>query len=81
MKVRYIGESFGLCGLTNGKIYTCTSVYGGMLSIIDDEEFDEYGYLYAIKTPGANDGLYTGRWEIVEDNENKDFEKAFIKFK
>ena len=52
-----------------------------MLSIIDDEEFDEYGYLYAIKTPGANDGLYTGRWEIVEDNENKDFEKAFIKFK
>ena len=80
MKVRYIGDSFGVCGLTNGKIYTCTGIHNAMLSIIDDEEFDDEGYLYSIKDPGSNDGLYKGKWEIVEDSENKDLEKAFKKY-
>ena len=78
MQVKYIGDSFGVCGLTNGKIYTCTGVYDAMLSIIDDEEFDDEGYLYSIKNPAPADGSSKGgRWEIVKDNDNKDLEKAF----
>ena len=35
MKVKYIGESFGVDSLTNGKIYDCLGVDAGMLRIID----------------------------------------------
>lgn len=39
MKVKYIGQSFGAFGLTDGKIYICTEVdkITGALRIIDDE--------------------------------------------
>lgn len=78
MKVRYIGESFGLFGLTDGKVYECTGIQGAMLMIIDDEEFDDEGYLYSIKNPSPADGSSKGGiWEIIEDNENNELEKAF----
>ncbi len=35
MKVKYIG-SFGIEGLTNGKIYEVIAIEGNMLRIIDD---------------------------------------------
>ena len=47
MKLRYVGESFGVDGLTNGKIYECTAYESGMLRIIDDSDED---YLYSVKT-------------------------------
>lgn len=74
MKVRYVGISFGVEGLTNGKIYECVGIEDGMLRIIDDSDED---YLYSAIRPSSleNIELY-GKWEIIEDNENKDLEKT-----
>lgn len=73
MKVRYVGKSFGVACLTNGKIYECIGIEDGMLRIIDDSEED---YLYSAIEPAdlANNEL-CGKWEIVEDNENQDLKK------
>ena len=73
MKVKYIGKSFGVEGLTKGKIYECTGIEDGMLRIIDDSGED---YLYsAIEPSSLENPEFCGKWEIVEDNENKDLEK------
>lgn len=73
MKVKYIGKSFGVEGLTNGKIYECTGIEDGMLRIIDDSGED---YLYsAIEPSSLENPEFCGKWKIVEDNENKDLEK------
>jgi len=72
-KVKYIGKSFGLEGLTDGKIYKVIGIENGMLRIIDDSEED---YLYSITRPACLTDISSyGRWEIVEDNENKWLEK------
>lgn len=66
MRVKYIGESFGIDGLTNGKTYKCLSIENGMLRIVDDSEED---YLYSAVNPRPLDGSSKGgKWEIVEDN-------------
>ncbi len=79
MKVRYVGESFGVASLTNGAVYECIGIedggeFGIMLRIIDDSEED---YLYSAKNPaplnGENNG---GRWEIVEDTKNSELKKV-----
>ena len=73
MKVRYIGKSFGVESLTDGKIYECIGIEDGMLRIIDDSQED---YLYSAIKPASLENMdLCGRWEIVEDNENKDLEK------
>lgn len=73
MKVKYIGKSFGVESLTNGKIYECIGIEDGMLRIIDDSGED---YLYsAIKPSSLEDMSLCGRWEIIEDSPNKDLEK------
>ena len=74
MKVKYVGKSFGVEGLTNGKIYECIGIEDGMLRIIDDSGED---YLYSIIKPSSlENSTLCGRWKIVEDNKNKDLEKA-----
>ncbi len=74
MKVRYIGTSFGVESLTNGKIYECIAIEDGFLRIIDDSGED---YLYSAIKPAAMDNLeLCGKWEIIEDNENGDLKKA-----
>lgn len=74
MKVRYIGESFGVESLTNGKEYEVIAIEEDMLRIIDDSGED---YLYSISKPcSLEDTTKCGKWEIVEDNENKDLERA-----
>ncbi len=66
MKLKYIGESFGVDSLTNGKIYECIEVDNGMLRIIDDSDED---YLYSAINPRPLDGLSKGgKWEIIEDD-------------
>ena len=76
MKVRYIGKSFGVESLTNGKIYECIAIEDGMLRIIDDSE-DEGGYLYSAIEPASLEfPELCGRWEIIEDNENEDLKKV-----
>lgn len=73
MKVKYIGESFGVEGLTNNKIYEVIAIEDGMLRVIDDSGED---YLYsAIKPCSLEDCSKCGKWEIVEDNKNKDIER------
>ena len=73
-KVRYIGKSFGVEGLTNGKVYNVIGIENDMFRVIDDSEED---YLYSITKPAClTDISLCGKWEIVEDNENKDLEKV-----
>ena len=63
MKLRYIGPSFGVDSLTDGKIYEAT-FEDGMYRVIDDSEED---YLYSTTNPAPSDGSSPGgRWEIVE---------------
>lgn len=77
MKVKYIGVSFGVEGLTNEKIYDVIGIEDYMLRIIDDSGED---YLYsAIKPCSLEDSLKCGEWEIVEDNNDKDLEKLLCK--
>lgn len=72
MKVKYIGESFGIEGLTNGKVYEVIAIEQDMIRIIDDSG---EGYLYSINKPcSLEDSAKFGKWEIVEDD--KDLEKA-----
>ena len=64
MKLKYIGESFGVDSLTNGKIYEATEENEKMYRVIDDSGED---YLYSKTTPAPLDGSSTGgKWEIVE---------------
>lgn len=63
MKLRYVGESFGVDSLTNGKIYEATDE-GDFYRVIDDSEED---YLYSKVNPRPWDGSSKGGvWEIIE---------------
>lgn len=65
MKLRYIGESFGIDSLTNGKIYDAEVENEGMYRVIDDSGED---YLYSKVNPAPLDGSSPGgRWEIIEN--------------
>ena len=64
-KVKYIGKSFGVESLTNGKIYDCIAIDPPFLRIVDDS--DE-AYLYSITMPvDLEDLSLCGKWEIIED--------------
>ena len=65
MKLRYIGESFYVEGLTNGKVYEAWPEGDDLYRVIDDSGED---YLYDKINPRPLDGSSKGgRWEIVED--------------
>lgn len=62
MKLRYIGQSFGVDSLTDGKIYDATEE-NGMYRVIDDSGED---YLYSMINPAPLDGASPGgAWEVV----------------
>ncbi len=64
MKLRYIGSSFGIDGLTDGKIYEAVEE-NGMYRVIDDSGED---YLYSMTNPAPLDGSSPGgRWEVIGD--------------
>lgn len=69
MRVKYIGKSFGVDGLTNGNVYEVLEYDDaiGALRVIDDSGED---YLYSPTNPKpvANPDHPGGRWEIVEDD-------------
>ena len=77
MKVKYIGTSFEVDGLTNGKVYEVVELdeFSGALRVIDDSDED---YLYSPKHPRpvAVPDHPGGHWEIVEDDENGTLKKA-----
>lgn len=76
-RVRYIGESFGVEGLTNNKIYDVVAIEGDMIRVVDDSEED---YLYSVITPGdlVEKKLF-GKWEIIEDTKDKKLAEIMIK--
>ena len=76
MKVKYIGESFGVDSLTDGHVCECVSVENdfGFLRIIDDSGED---YLYSATNPRPLDhSCEGGRWEIIEDDPMGTLKKA-----
>ena len=65
MKLRYIGESFGVDRLTDGKIYEAPEEHADFYRVIDDSGED---YLYTKENPAPLDESSPGgRWEIVEE--------------
>ena len=63
MKIKYVGQSFGVDGLTDGKIYAATEE-NGFYRVVDDSGED---YLYSKENPAPLDGSSLGgKWEIVE---------------
>ena len=68
MKLRYIGESFGIDSLTDGKIYEAV-VEDGMYRVMDDSGEDN---LYSMTHPAPLDGSSPGgHWEIVDEIKEK----------
>ena len=66
--VRYIGKSFGVDSLNDGRTYSVVDIEDGFIRVIDDSGED---YLYSITDPGSlvNPDL-RGKWEIVDDPSN-----------
>jgi hypothetical protein len=76
LKVKYIGESFGVDSMTDGKEYDVLEVDGltGALRIVDNSGED---YLYHPKSPKPNGAKRAyGRYEIIEDDENGSLKRA-----
>ncbi len=64
MKLKYIGESFGVDGLTDGVVYDATVEDDDYYRVVDDSGED---YLYSKTNPAPLDGSSPGGiWEIVK---------------
>lgn len=79
-KLKYIGESFGIDGLTENKTYDVIEVLtDDLVRIVDDSEED---YLYSMMNPAPIDeSSKGGKWEMVEDYDGvmtKEFKKQNI---
>lgn len=67
MKLKYTGESFGVDGLTNGKVYEAwpDDNISGMYRVIDDSGED---YLYSMTNPAPLDGSSKGgHWDVISE--------------
>lgn len=65
MKIKYIGESFGVDSLTNGKIYDATIENDDYYRVIDDSGED---YLYSRTNPAPLDESSPGgKWIVIEN--------------
>ena len=76
MRVKYIGKSFGVDSLTNGKIYEVLEYddFVGALRIVDDSDED---YLYHPLSPKPNGAKKAyGHFEIVEDDDKQTLKKV-----
>ena len=76
MKVRYVGKSYGIDSMTDGKTYDVLEVdeITGGLRIVDDSGED---YLYHPKAPQPNGAKEAyGHYEIVEDDATGSLKKA-----
>lgn len=64
MKLKYVGKSFGVDSLTNGKIYEAIEEDFGY-RVIDDSGED---YLYSKTHPAPLDGSSEGgKWEVIKE--------------
>jgi hypothetical protein len=66
MKLKYIGVSFGIDGLTNGKIYDAE--YDAELDVfrVIDDSGDAYMYSTTNPRPLAAPDHPGGHWDIIE---------------
>lgn len=65
MKLKYVGESFGVDSLTNGKIYDATIEDDYYYRVVDDSGED---YLYSRTNPAPLDGSSPGgKWVLIEN--------------
>ena len=72
-KIKYVGESFGVDELTNGKIYYAIEDGNDMYRVVDDSEED---YLYdKINPRPTDDSSKGGKWEIIETMSCKELDK------
>jgi|LFRM01.2.fsa_nt_gb hypothetical protein len=63
--VRYIGESFGVDALTDGKEYNIVRDQYGYPKVVDDSDED---YIYDLVNPRPLDNSSEGgRFEVLED--------------
>ena len=63
MKLKYIGESFGVDSLTDGKIYEAIDE-GDFYRVIDDSGED---YLYSkVNHAQSDSSSYGGVWLVIE---------------
>ena len=76
MKVRYVGKSYGVDSMTNGKVYDVLEVdqVVGALRIVDDSVVDYLYHPMSHKPNGAKEAY--GLFEIVEDDESGSLRKA-----
>lgn len=77
MKLRYVGESFGVDELTNGRVYIATIGDFDYYRVFDNSGED---YMYLRNNPAPTDGSSPGgRWEIVEGmtDEEKELDEKF----
>ncbi len=74
MKLKYVGESFGVFSLTNGKIYD--AIYDdGFYRVIDDSNED---YLYSMDNPAPLDGSSPGgKWVVIDPETPEDVKQRF----
>ena len=64
-KVKYVGETFGVDSLTDGKIYNVVYDKNNAIKIVDDSEED---YIYDLNSPKPLDeSSQGGKFLIVED--------------
>ena len=69
MKLKYVGESFGIDSLTNGKIYELEIEDYDYYRVFDDSDED---YLYSRRNPRPMDGSSPGgKWVLVIDELKK----------
>lgn len=74
-KIKYVGESFGVEQLTNGKIYDVINIEFPFIRIIDDSG---EAYLYSIEKPASlEEPELFGNWVLVETN--NELLKKYIK--
>ena len=72
-KLKYIGESFGIDELTNGKVYCAIEDGKDMYRVVDDSDED---YLYdKINPRPTDDSSKGGKWEIVDTLKCRDLDK------
>ncbi len=77
MRLKYIGESFGVDGLTDGQTYIATVGDMDFYRVFDDSGED---YLYSRINPAPLDGSCPGgRWEVVDGmtDEEKELDRKF----
>lgn len=74
--LKYIGETFGIDELTNGKKYYAISDSEFMYRVIDDSGDD---YLYSKENPApADESSKGGKWEVLESYDIKDTDKNLL---